>query len=104
MSHITINAHRLNPKGVLEVFAKIPRGGGGPGGGQGFQEKMPVRFPLLQVLLHFNQKNFKNLPGGRWGVVLFHLPPPPTPCASMHLAGYAIQIKFQIKLHQKGLI
>ncbi len=39
-----------NPgEGVRDVFAKIPRGGGG----QGFQEKLPGGVHLFCVLLHF---------------------------------------------------
>ncbi len=44
-----IDAHglKIQGRGYLMFFAKIPRGG------QGFQEKLPGRVPLFRVLLHF---------------------------------------------------
>jgi hypothetical protein len=66
-----------NPGGVLEVFVKIPGGGGG---GQGFQEKLPGGSPYFGFYFIFIDNFFENLPGR----VLFHTPLPLTPlCASM---------------------
>jgi len=49
MAGLGIDAHglKIQGRGYLLFFAKIPRGG------QGFQEKLPGGVPLFRVLLHF---------------------------------------------------
>ncbi len=48
MNHRCTRVENPGGGGVLEVFAKIPRGGG-----QGFQEKLPGGVHLFCILLHF---------------------------------------------------
>ena len=76
-----------NPgKGVRDVFAKIPRGGGG---GQGFQEKLPGGGPPILGFIAFLLTSFSKI----CLVGCCFIPPSP-PC--VHLCGPRWLLKIKI--------